>query len=102
MVYLPQDSCGGELQGIRPSAAFSRLSAVGSPKQSQMLADKIVDALQIIIENERDILAELVAGRFRNEIPMSQAWSGRNSMIEVARSVISGVRTKKAASLGSN
>ncbi len=37
-----------------------------------MLADKIIDALQLIIDSERETFIELVAERFRNEVPLQE------------------------------
>jgi hypothetical protein len=35
-----------------------------------VLAEKIIDALQCIIDSERETLVELVADRLRNEVPL--------------------------------
>jgi hypothetical protein len=37
-----------------------------------MLSDKVIDALQSIIDGERDTFIELVAERFRNEVPLQE------------------------------
>ena len=60
-----------------------------------MLADKVIDALQLIIDGERETFIELVAERFRNEIPLQE------KLLDALNPIVPGlVREKSYAQSG--
>ena len=60
-----------------------------------MLSDKVIDALQSIIDGERETFIELVAERFRNEVPLQE------KLLEALKPVVPGlVREKSYAQSG--